>query len=126
MPLMGFRALVVSLFIVAPPGVVNGQSVSDFYTSTLNVNYTERIAEEEAMALAKEKQYLDGTVVSGDPTVLVLGDLRLSIHGHPFTLYIRPRSMHTEIRLESRRLEISTAVKRKADAYLELLNERLR
>lgn len=123
---MSSRVFIVSLFFMAMPVVVNGQSVaSDFYTSTLNVHYTERIVETEATVLAKEKQYLDDTVVQGDPTVLVPGDLWLTIDGHPFTLYIQPERTHTEVRLESRQLEISSELKRKADAHLKLLGERI-
>lgn len=72
---MSIRVFIVSLFFIAMPVVVNGQSVaSGFYTSTLNVHYTERIVETEATALAKEKQYLDDTVVQGDPTAPITGD----------------------------------------------------
>jgi len=72
---MSIRVFIVSLFFIAMLVVVNGQSVaSGFYTSTLNVSYTERIVETEATALVKEKQYLDDTVVQGDPTAPITGD----------------------------------------------------
>lgn len=117
----------LSLFLIALlVAPAYGQaSTTDFYAASRYLSYTPHVVETEATALAETHQYLDTMAPAGDPTGLVAGDLLLRIDGHPFTLHIRPSDPFTEVKLESRRLDITPAVKEKAEAFLQQIEERL-
>jgi hypothetical protein len=80
--------------------------------------------EEEVETVAKSKQYLREVAPVRDPTALIPGTLHLSIAETPFILYLRPTNHHTEVRLESLKLDVSTEAIREANAFLRDVRSR--
>lgn len=115
-------ALILFLTITALPAY--GQAGStDFFVVTRALDAPSEVVQARATALAATNDYLDATAPAGDPTALLPGDVRLRIDGAPFTLSLHATSRRTEVKLESRRLDLESATKKKAEAFVQELAE---
>jgi hypothetical protein len=81
-------------------------------------------AEAEASALAEARGYLRDPPRTGDPTILLDGDLYLRIEEAPFVLYLRESDSHVVARLEARQLSLPEQAKEKARAFLRDVADR--
>jgi len=119
------RTILVLLVAVSLAVPLQAQSQStEFFELSREIEGPPETVEEESENVARSNRYLRDVSPGGDPTVLIPGDLHLSIADTPFTVYLRSTNHHTEVRLESLKLEVSNEAIREAIAFLKEVSSR--
>jgi len=114
------RTLALTLLLTLVTLSAHAQTEStDFFVVTQELKAEAETIQNEAATLAQTNDYIDTMAPAGDPTALLPGDLQLRIDGAPFTLYIQSVNHYSNVRLESRRLDIGPEARKKAEAFLQ-------
>ena len=122
---LAMRTILLALLGIVLTAPLHAQpQTKAFFELNRRIESRPEAVEEEAETVAKSKQYLREVAPVGDPTALIPGNLHLSIAETPFILYLRPTNHHTEVRLESLKLDVSTEAIREAKAFLRDVRSR--
>jgi len=115
--------LVLAGTLLAAPLQAQNQTKAVFELTREVESSPERV-EQEAETVAESKRYLREAATVGDPTVLIPGDLYLDIADTPFIFYLQSTNHHTQVSLESMKLDVSEEATREAKAFLKEVSSR--
>lgn len=119
------RTILLVLIGIVLTGPVQAQTQTEaVFELTREVESSPETIEQEAETVAESKRYLREAPTVGDPTVLIPGDLHLDIADTPFILYLRSTNHHTQVSLESMKLDVSDEAIREAKAFLQEVSSR--
>ncbi len=123
--LLAVRTILLLLLGVVLALPLQAQSQTpEFFELSREIESPLKTVEKEAENVARSKRYLREVSPAGDPTVLILGDLHLSIADAPFIVYLRSTNHHTKVRLESLKLDVTDETIREAKAFLQEVSSR--